>query len=309
MSDRSVAASVVVVLAASVAGCDGCSDGTKQPKTEPSSAASTSADAGRAVSLHRTSREAGAPEVKAGCRLVATEPRGEISRWMSTAPVAVRVLESGREWRIQGDDVLPCALVGNVEVTIVAQGAAENLPGNEGAGAEAWLASPCAALRAAGGSHKVTVKDGVCSLHVSGGTLLGWIAADARAESDGGGAPDAGPPGQWHRLDPRTEHVWRFDPKKPLPAVEACEAAAAAMDGVAAAMAKGALGQAAADAATVRASVRAACTIARARVRLSGSGDAGESPLDKRIDAATARGLGDTWRAPSASERDAGPPR
>lgn len=316
MSDRSVVVSAVarsrlaaasVAFATSLAGCEGCSDGTKAPKSDPSATtASSSPDAGAKLSRHRV-HDASAPEYKPGCRLVSDEsPRSDTTRWVSAPGLTVRVLETGREWRLQGEDLLPCVTIGNVEVTLVARGNGENLAGGEGAGAEAWLATPCAAVRAMGAAHRITAKNDACTLHVSGGTLLAWIAPDVQAEAEAG-APDAGAAGVWHRLDPRTDYTWRFDPKKPNPAVESCEAAAAGMERVAAAMAKGSLGQAAADAAIVRASVRAACAIARTRVRLARSpaADAGEDPLDKRIDAAIARGLGAGSRPPF----DAGPPR
>lgn len=234
------------------------------------------------------------------CRVVTGEgdvtPRSDPTTWLALGEktsFVVRATESGREVRFVGPGrVVPCAPRTEIDVgdvAVLASGTMIVTPGaGESPGHEAWLATPCGAIRAAASSHKVAVSSTECVITTSSGTLFFAPAADvtvrelemaADAGAPRGRALPATAESPWWRLDGRTEVRARTTRKALVSATsladasKACDVATAneralairirGLDGGS----LSAVGELTAEHVEVRRRARAACAAARARGR------------------------------------------
>jgi hypothetical protein len=321
MQARSGVASVVALF---LGACDGCSGGKAPPAGDRLADAAVfgTLPDGRAPTALAHVIDGGArarlPAGPPGCRIVSAEngpsPSDDATSWLTLAEksqVAVKVTETGREIRFEGPGIVrPCVRSGNVDVAIVVTGTGAGLPSaGEGAGNDQWLSSPCGALRWSAGVHRMTASRDECTIQASAGTAHLWIPSDVHVteEAPDGGAGDASTPapapadagtaGPWRRIDARRALRLVFDgrPGRVAKAVDACERAARDAEEIARKIADGGgpLGDLAAAAIDARTIVRAACTVAAARVHASGDDPA----LFERTRRAEARALGPSTRA------------
>lgn len=205
----------------------------------------------------------------------------------------VRATESGREVRFDGPGrVLPCAPRTELDVGDVAVLAAGTLVATPGAGEspghEAWLATPCGAVRWASGRHRVEVSTTECIVTASTGTLLFAPAGDVtvkelESDVDAGAARGRAEPATaespWWRLDGRiavraaTSGKALVSAASLAEATRACDVATEKARVVAARIrgldvgALSALGELTAEHVETRRRARAACAAARARGR------------------------------------------
>lgn len=290
--------------------CESCSKDEARPRPPPRREAGVFGmlEDGRApTGLAHVKRDAAALEVPSSssrppeCRLTwdNAQANGAPTDWLTIAAqssATVRIGETGREIRFEGPAVVrPCAPSGNVDVAVLASGSAAVDPT---AGGDAWVATPCGALRWASGAQRVAVAKDDCKIQSSLGTAHLWTPPDVRVAEEDGGAPaprDAGAGEAWRRLDGRQVLRLAIDraPGRAARAVDACERAARDAASTAAALQTGAdpasIGKRTYDAMQARMIARASCGVAAARLHATGD----DAALLARTQRAEASAFGD----------------
>jgi hypothetical protein len=290
MRARSAVASALLAFA--VAGCRDTPRATEADASAtlplatatPASASAATASAATAAPSASLAAAPGASGSATGakppaCRVVGGEggpgPTADASTWLALpakATLSVRMLETGKDVRFEGPgDVRACG----GEVALVAEGAAVALPSaGEAPGNEQWVANPCAVARWATGIHRFATETNGCTLQSFVGSAWLWLPEGAKLEAtplDGGAeaAPLPEAVDGWRRIDARRAVKIRSGAPSPLPAILACEKAAADVNAIAAKMRDGGgakLGELMPASIASRRHARAACALAAARV-------------------------------------------